>query len=106
MNASSGRRKHQVKVRSIVGVHESLLAILEDSNTIALCGNSTSGDNFPSPPSTLERDEKSSSKRYTFDACFPVKGNEAGWEWKLLLSIRPLTFTVLNQSLIMEKNLH
>lgn len=98
MNASSGRRKHQVKVRSIVGVHESLLAILEDSNTIALCGNSTSGDNFPPPPTTLERDEKSISqgcKRYTFDACFPVKGNEAGWEWKLLLSIGPLTLFFL-----------
>lgn len=81
MNANSGR-KHQVKVRSVVGVHESLLAILEDSNTIALCGNSTSGDNLPPPPSILERDEKSivqGSKRYTFDACFPVKRNETGW---------------------------
>lgn len=79
MNANSGRRKHQVKVRSVVGVHEALLPILEDSNTISLYGNSLSGDILPS--TMLERDEKyafQSSKRYTFDACFPVREFETG----------------------------
>lgn len=74
MSTNSGRRKHQVKVRSVVGVHEALLPILEDSNTISLFGNSLSGDVLP--PSMLERDDKhtlQNSKRYTFDACFPVK---------------------------------
>ena len=78
MNANSGRRKHQVKVRSVVGVHEAL-PILEDSNTISLYGNSLSGDILPS--TMLERDEKyafQSSKRYTFDACFPVREFETG----------------------------
>ena len=62
------RRKHQVKVRSIVGVHESLGVIIESPTTISLKNNVGDAGNAET--------DKTNEKKYSFDDCFVVKDKD------------------------------